>query len=366
MKIVIVSHSTFPHNSPRANRTDELARQLAKDHDVTLYVLTGAYDYSDYIKTTGVQVKSLGSPKAFRFDPIKISKASLGQKILYKLFHRYFEYPYIELAYLTNKALKKESDIDLLITIAVPYPIHWGAAFHRSKNKDKLSKTVWVADCGDPYMGNPFHNKPFYFGYVEKWFCKYADFLSVPFEGATNAYYPECQKKINVIPQGFDLTGFLSTPKYKENKVPTFIYAGTFYEDLRDPRPLLEHLVTIEQPFKFIIHSKNTALINSYKSVLGNKLEVHDYIPRPDLIKKMSQCDFLINIENRGNVQAPSKLIDYILSKRPVLSIDTSNKSQMKMVDNFLIGDYSRKLELPDASVYDIKNVAKQFTDLVI
>lgn len=365
MKIVIVSHSTYPNQSPRAARTHELATQLAKDHEVVLYVLAGDYDYSEYIKNTGIKVKNLGRPISFIYDPEKGIKSSFVDKVFYKLFHNLFEYPYLELCFLTNKCLKRESDIDLLITIAVPHSIHWGAALFRTKNKTKLKRTIWVADCGDPYMGNPFHKKPFYFEYIEKWFCRQADYLSVPFEGAKEGYYSEFNHKIQIIPQGFNLEGLSPDGDYKKNKVPTFIYAGNFYEKFRDPRPLLDHLLSINKPFKFIIHTKRTKLIEAYKGTLGEKLQVCDYIPRAELINKMNACDFLINMENTGSVQMPSKLIDYILSGRPVLSIDTSKQEQLEKINSFLEGDYSQQLHLPSSSNYDIINIAKKFTSLV-
>jgi len=51
-----------------------------------------------------------------------------------------------------RKILKYEKDYDLMISFAVPYPIHWGVAWSITK-KHKISE-VWVADCGDPYMGD--------------------------------------------------------------------------------------------------------------------------------------------------------------------------------------------------------------------
>src|SRR5690606_30622624 len=103
----------------------------------------------------------------------------------------------------------------------------------------------WIADCGDPFMGNKFRTRAFYFKYVEKWFCRKADFLSVPIEGAIQAYYPEFKEKIKVIPQGFNFKDFAIPESVPNNPLPTFIYAGTFYPGLRDPTSFLEYLATL-------------------------------------------------------------------------------------------------------------------------
>lgn len=367
MKIVIISRSTYPHQSPRANRTHELAKQLAKEHDVTLYVLTGAYDYSDYISTTGVKVKSLGTPKGFSFDPSIDVKQKFIHKVLFKLFHRYFDYPYIELACLTNKVLRKESDVDLLITIAVPHPIHWGAAFFKKYNKEKLQKTVWVADCGDPFMGNPFNKHAFYFKYIEQMFCEQADFIAVPTEKAINAYYPQFREKIKVIPQGFDLEGIQIERKAISNAVKTFIFAGTFYKDLRDPTNFLEYLVDLSNKgydFRFIVYTKSKDFLMPFKEALKDKLIISDYMPRAALLNKLAGADFLLNIENLSAVQSPSKLIDYVISGRPVFSFKSGSNDFKMTFLRFLEGDYEESLMLPSIDDFNIKSVARKFVEL--
>jgi len=88
-----------------------------------------------------------------------------------------FEYPTIENMFKIMRILKNESDYDLMISFAVPYPVHWGVAFSRSQKHNIAS--VWVADCGDPYMGDVLDTfrKLFYFGYLEKYFSRKADFI---------------------------------------------------------------------------------------------------------------------------------------------------------------------------------------------
>ncbi|MCK5338692.1 MAG: hypothetical protein KAJ50_07770, partial [Bacteroidales bacterium] len=92
----------------------------------------------------------------------------------------FFEYPAIEEMFKVKKILKNENGYDLLISFAVPFPVHWGTAWARTKNHE-IAK-VWVADCGDPYMGNTNDSfrKLFYFKYPEKWFCKKTDFITIP------------------------------------------------------------------------------------------------------------------------------------------------------------------------------------------
>ncbi|SEF89259.1 glycosyltransferase family protein [Sphingobacterium lactis] len=372
-RILIISSVFYPVNSPRSNRTVELAKEFARQgHDVTVYAQLGSYDYSSFEKDNNVKVKNLGKNpfSNFNSDIGQINKQSLITKIGKKLLGRALEFPDIGVLSLVNKALITETkadlpNIDLLITIAVPYPIHWGTAKFREKFPEKLQNTTWVADCGDPYMGNPFVKKPFYFKYVEKWFCRYADFLSIPINDAKDAYYPEFQHKIKIIPQGFEIGNEDYSINFVGNRVPTFIYAGTFYKDKRDPRPLLEYLIKKGVRFKFKIYTKTKHLLLPYIDSLGDCLEINDYLPREQLLVEMSKADFLLNIENNSNLQSPSKLIDYGLVKRPILNIKSNGNLNESIVDEFLEGIYINGIIIDDISEFDIRVVSKRFLDLI-
>lgn len=363
-KIAIVAYATYPDTSPRSMRTDELAKELArKGYNVTLYVLMGGYDYENYEEETNIKVKSLGPTYFFDFNHERGTSVSFPIKVLRKAIGKYFELPSIELVFNAYKALKREKNIDLLITIG-PYPLHWGTALFRGQHKDKLKNTVWVADCGDPYMGNPFSRKPFYFKYIEKWFFNKANFISIPIEEAREAYYSEFSEKIKVIPQGFRFDEAITTKEHIKNLVPTFIYAGVFYQNLRDPRPFLDYLVTLDQDFKFIVYTKTADFLEEYRNKLGKKLQIHNYIPRKQLIFEMSKADFLVNLENPSTKQSPSKLIDYGLSKRPILSLNTNSKIDTNLINQFLSGNYAEALKIEDVEQYNIKNVANNFLQL--
>lgn len=363
-KVVIISYATFPGLAPRNLRTHELAKELVKQgNDVTLYVLKGEYDYTQYELETGIRVRSLGNTYFFKYDPSKGMSLNFTMKVLKKLFANFLEFPFIELMLNTFNVLKFEKKIDLLITIAIPYPLHWGAALHKAIYPYKYKHTIWVADCGDPYMGNSFHKKPFYFKYLEKWTFNKVDFISIPIKEAKAGYYPEFHKKIKVIPQGFNFSNVYTIDEYKKNDVPTFIYAGTFYEKLRDPRPFLDYLITLECDFKFIVYTKNLNFLEEYKDKLYGKLEVYSYIPREELIFKMSQADFLLNLDNVSTVHSPSKLIDYALSKRPILNINANIDIDRKLIREFLSGDYKNQLYIQNISQYNISNVARNFLE---
>lgn len=363
-KILIISHLIYPAQSPRSQRATELAIELAvQGNDVTLYAVLGKYDYMKLSAAYGLKIRNIGNLVLSKLNSDGTSGNSLLQRVLIRLFEKLLEFPDIELLFRIPRLISREENVDLLISVAKPYAVHFGCALAKSLNKKSFPKK-WIADCGDPFMGDAFDKPYFYFKYLEKWFCKNADFLSVPTENVIENYYSEFRNKIKVIPQGFKFTGNSNLSKFTQNPVPTFAYAGVFYKEKRDPTPFLEFLSSLEPDFRFIIYTKDDTLIKPYYDKLGNKLDVRNYIERNQLLYELGKMDFLVLIENLNNYGSPSKLIDYAIVNRPILSIPSDNIPYEK-IKEFLRGDYKNRLVVNNLERYNISNVARQFMSLI-
>lgn len=365
LKIVIISRVIHPVQSPRSFRTTELANELSRQgHDVTIYAVLGKYDYTKYEKDTRVKVKNIGKMLFATKNSDGFQRYNFIDKILFHLFNFIFEFPDIEFLYRIPKLIKNLENIDKLITIAVPHPIHWGTAIGKLIYKNKFPKT-WIADCGDPYMlssfSSPSRKYLFHLKFIEKLWCENSDFISIPTEDSKNGYYPQFHNKIKIIPQGFNISS-LELPVYKKNSIPIFIYAGGFYGH-RKPNKFLDFLCTLNDDFKFILYTK-FGIEEKYLKKLSGKLIVCDYIPRNEILIELSKADFLINFSNPDSIHLPSKLIDYYIVKRPILEISLDFKEHKEFVE-FLNGNYKSRKNVEDLEKYNIKNVAKSFIDLV-
>ncbi len=368
MKILIVSRSFYPINTPRSFRTTELVKEFSRQgHDVTLLTVRNEKEHPAFEREHGVTIKDLG-PLAF--SDIDTSSSVKAVNLLKRAARRgliqFFEYPNIELMWRVKNKLREESGYDLMISIAVPHPTHWGVAWARDKNHPVAD--TWVADCGDPFMGSDMDTfkKLFYFKYFEKAFCRKADAISVPIEGAIEAYYPEFHHKIEVIPQGFNFEEVeIDKEAYNPNEVPTFAYAGGFIPGMRDPRKFLDYLAGLDADWKFILYSRDRELLEPYVKKTGGKVEVRDYIPRKELLRELSRMDFLVNFENSSPRMLPSKLIDYYLTGRPVLSVNGS-EVDTEALDRFLDRDYSHKFNYESIDRYRIGRVCDKFLQLCV
>jgi len=362
-KILIVTYGFFPDLSPRSLRSAELVKEFCRQGHVVKVIAPYRQGVESLQKEFSFTFKDLGKVTW------KVPQLPINNKLTYLLnraltrgLKLLLEYPRIQLLWKTKHALKNEAGFDLLISIAIPYPIHWGVASVLEKNK--MAK-LWVADCGDPYIGAENDNlkKPFYFKYIEKWFCRKVDYLTVPTPTSYLGYYKEFHSKIKVIPQGFRFED-IKIAEYKPNKRPTFAYAGQLMKKRRDPGELCEYLLQKGQDFEFHLYTKAVDLVESYAKKSDGRIIIHDFLPRRKLLFELSKMDFMVNFENKGVSQTPSKIIDYTIINKPILSIKPGSLDP-QIVDEFLIGNYSNAYRIEDPNIYRIENVTKQFLSLV-
>ena len=365
MKVLIVSRSFYPENSPRSFRTTELVKEMCRQgHDVTLICPYKPEIQGPLIKEFGFSIIDLEEPKWTLLTRKENKVLDFLSRGINRALNLLFEYPDVFFVCKIKMALKGLHGYDLMISIAYPHPIHWGVSNIRTK-KNQIAKT-WVADCGDPYMGNKMetYKRPFYFKFVEKAWCKKADYITVPIENAKKAYYTEFLDKIKVIPQGFKFEETeMMLLDYVPNKILSFVFAGGFIPNKRDPSSFLEYLCQIDKDFRFYIYTSTPDLVNPYKVRLGKKLIINSYIARSELIPFLSKMDFLVNFENNVAEMLPSKFIDYSLVKRPILNLNGLNLD-FELINHFMERNYSQKLINENIDRSRIENVCQEFIKL--
>ena len=372
--ILIVSRSFYPKNSPRSFRTTELALELARmKHKVTVLIPDEGYDYTGFEKDNHVTVACMGKLPPL-YDQISGKGfANRIKKTFRGILKYFFEYPRICLSYMVWSQLHHQKKYDLLISIGSPHAIHWGVAWFFRKEANKTC--TWIADCGDPYMGSKRnrYGKRWYFKYLEHFFCRRADYITIPFDDAKNAYYEEYRDKIRVIPQGFhfDPADIAVNDPAEDavtnvsNKVVTFAFAGTLLADILFPDPFFRFLAAYKHPFKFVIFTNKESwelILTSFGRNTEN-LEYRGIVDRVDLLRELRNMDFLINVNNRSRVHRPSKLIDYAIAGRPVLSIDPDHFDERKFTE-FMKGNYDDAHQIEDIEQYHIRTVARKFLSL--
>ncbi len=367
-KILLVSSAFYPEISPRSFRATELAKEFCREgYDVTVISKYRNFDYTPFLNDYPISFRMWKKPLFSAIPSSKVKSIAFLNRGFIRLLSIIFEYPAILEMFKVRRMLKREKEYDLMISFAVPFPVHWGVAWSRT-NKRRIAEK-WIADCGDPYMFARLDTfrKPFYFKYFELNFCRKCDFIAIPFIELQEQFYPQFKPKMKAIPQGFNFNEIRLHKGSINNDIPLFIFAGTVIPGLRDLTLFLDFISSLSKDFQFIVFTNQNEYYSGHKEVLGKKLELRGYVDRLSLIYEMSKADFLVNVDtvhdSSNNIEAiPSKLIDYALSGRPILNLNSANLD-VENVLRFLDRDYSGR-RMVNKSNFDIKAVAAKFLDL--
>jgi len=360
MNILIITGDYFPVKSPRSLRATELSKELiVQGHKVDVLTHKHIDFQKEFENKFGIEIINFQLKKWQTY----LGKTGFGN-LFFKIISRIYLFHYYFLVRQSFDNLKK---YDSVITVSVPFPIAWGlASFSKKKIKDKFG--VWVADLGDPFMLNKgLKSKPFFlFHYFERNMLKKADYVTVPFIEMKSQFYNRFHKKLHVIPQGVPMGVEVSI--YKQNKPLKIGFSGYIYKGSRDIFSLIDYLISQEYDFEFYIYTNQRDLFAQYKEFIGNQLLLFDYVDREKLILELSKLDFLVAVNfdsfNNQITAYPSKLIDYALSKRPILMYENS-RLPLKVIEEFMNYNFINKT-IVDIEKYNIKTVAKQFIQLIL
>jgi hypothetical protein len=361
-RILIVSEYFHRIDSPRALRTKELSLELVKQGHFVKVICSISNLPTEYKTINNLSFEDLGEKNPNKFPLFRLLFGVRLHYFLNKILLILFEYPNILLFNLVRLKLKKEAKYDLLISIGQPYPIHWGVASiwsNRIANK-------WVADCGDPYalLKNDSYSKPFYFNWIEKWFMKKCDFVSIPIDAAKNSYFKEFSSKLVVIPQGLTFP-IINTSFSRSEGTIHFAYFGDIYPYQKPAVRFLNFLSKQNVDFKFKVYSKGADFFkNKIENQMLKKCEINTPIDRCVLLSTLKDVDFLVYFPYEKPGQQPFKLVDYTFLGKPIICFDNNVKSEQILLE-FLHRNYSNKSVGVDLENYRIENVANQFLSLI-
>ena len=367
--ILIVSNFYYPELTPRAFRVHELVKEFVKlKHNVTLVLPNKEIYKAEKFTLPGLNIVYSDSKEK---KIIKHKKNNTKQNSNKVAFTKYFKniikffFPK-ELFQTYDKGLTKSlisinAKYDVLISVSQPTSVHFSVIFALLSNKYIRKIPNKYAEFSDPlFSGSCTKIFPLYhlIGFT---FSCFFDFFAIPTKNSIPYFSKfKSENNIKIIPQGFDFSQ-IKTKSYSENNIITFAYAGSFYEKLRNPKYFFEYLNRFTIDFRFIVYTKSNFVINMINEfpLLKDKIIFKEFIPREELIYELSAFDFLINFENESSLMVPSKLIDYALCKRPILSFNSVTFDSKKF-DSFINRDF-KDAKIIDTENYNISNVVKNF-----
>ena len=426
MKILIISYYYYPMNNPRSFRWINLSQEFVKNkHSVDVLSFKNSCDLK-YEKINGVNVfrssdllsvlkkkfkknnySNIKSNKKYRFYNLEFIKNYI-LKIFNSILNNLIWPDFAFMWYFTSnkKAIQlfNKNKYNLIITVSHPFTSHLVGL----KIKKKYPNIFWIADSGDPFSFgslSPSNNFNIYSSLnkiVENKVFLKANYLTVTTEGTKNIYinlFKNISNKIKVIPPLYDKASINSQNDLiflNDNKI-ILSFFGALYKDIRNPKPLLNLLNLIISNNKLLsdkieLHFYGEIndcidIIEEFPLIKKN-IFIHGLIKKEEAYYKMKSSDILINIGNKSTYQLPSKIIDYISVKKPILNICSINNDSSKkylsffpFVFNYMPGEkikplidfirFSKKIKINNNDVnFFMKNhypevISQKYLDLI-
>ena len=267
---------------------------------------------------------------------ISVYRTYSMENIIFKIFQRIGIIPDIKVGWIPfalkkSREILKKRKIEVIISRSAPITSHLVALKLKS-----LTKLPWIACFSDPWTQNPYWShyikiKKFDEN-LEKKILSIADRIITITQPAKELFtekYKIADKTI-IIPNSFDPSDFSDNLNViKEDKF-VITYTGNFYGP-RSPEPFFKALKLLdkEEDISTKIKVKLIGLIGKFKDLifryeLGNIVQIIDSLPRKKAIEHLFLSDILLLVDapsDKESVFLPSKLLDYINIKKPILAI---------------------------------------------
>jgi hypothetical protein len=396
MRILIVNIQYYPMVNPNVYRWSAIAEHwTTMGHDVHV-ICSKAGGEPLYQEINGVSVHRAGHSSLLDWvynilgtknrrgftEKTTVHKISKTRKLLEKLMDGTWRKVYWPdgscLWYFParRKAAKihRENRFDAMITVGLPFTSHLIGSYLINT----FPGLKWHMDIQDPfaYSKEFFVNNFHLYGKLnhktEKRAFEKADSISVTVDTAALKYkalFPRSGDKVSVIPPLFSLPESDSDYDIFDNRHIHLSYFGTFYQNVRSPESLLliiSKLSNLNSAFtsklRFHIFGEINpaarAVFESYQE-LYESIEFHGLVDRSEVALAMKQTDFLINIGNTTDYHLPSKSVDYLMSRKPLLNIIQNEKDTFKA----LLKDYPLLLNI---NAKEIKGAENPFFEKII
>ncbi len=164
-------------------------------------------------------------------------------------------------------------------------------------------------------------------------------------QGAENVYMlPEVTAHDIIASQFKDKINYFELPYICNREVAVtsmdVIFAGYLGGEIRQPEPMLNvildalPLLKSEIKFRFYVNDPNS--LKKYETASKGRLLFSNYISRDELNDRLSNCYMLLTIGNKGSDQMPSKTVEYIGYRKPILFFYADdNDTSLRYFNNY-------------------------------
>jgi glycosyltransferase involved in cell wall biosynthesis len=244
--------------------------------------------------------------------------------------------------------------VDVIVSSSGSYTAHIAASLLKSN----FPKLKWLADYGDPWLlcptwpGNSWIHKKVN-ARNERKAMAFADRVIWTTDETTKVYgsaYPDYKDKFVTIPCGYnpiDTSPIEIADKSREQQF-IFSYVGTAYKMTRNIQPVIESIISLNSSIDisrekdYIFKAVGPVSNKFIENILSHERKYVRFTGHVDYLASCleisNKADVLIFIGNRGGVQIPAKLYQYLSTDIPILFISQSRNDPSARLCSDLAG----------------------------
>lgn len=343
MKVLFVSVSAPPQNTPESLQVAKFLKYLNKVTTLTLVTIRNAQGWRASDPT--MELSQLGL-REIRL-PHYSSRAGRFFARIFKL--NWLQKPDEDFMFFRQwrKIISINHDHPQLIySRSTPF----SSAVMALKLK-KVYNVPWVMHLSDPWTISPLfsftRNLKRYHEKLEYECFSNADIISLTSLEQIEAYkkkYPLFSEKFRFFPNVFDDAELIENPIQFEGKI-IFLHAGNFYGEGRNPRPLLEAIKKIQTSINNFFDNAEFVFIGRLNEDVRKIFNEYNY-PFVRIIEEYTFQES-VNLQRNAHVLLLfdwkfkaansifflSKILGYMTSQRPILAITGEDSSSSKVIE---------------------------------
>lgn len=344
-ELVIIAGSCYPINSATGGLALKCAEYLDDYYNIRLIAIQEGNNYAYGKRYRNVKIYTLTHwrLKWAQISEEKIHNSEGIRKIIYKFSNKIARsigrvqsafFTLDNMSWFTKRAydclieLNEKEHIDAILSFNMPIEAHLAV----EKYKEIFPEVRWVS-----YWGDLFANKPMklnLFISIEKMRKIQKRLLTKSDEVlCTQEIYDELSKctetdatPINAVPYVMK-QAVLEEDCTKHNKsdgIVNFVYMGAFYRDIRNPEKMLRIFSETPRTYRLHMYSSGNCddIVDRFIRSNPDKFIKHEQVSSGELQKILSNADVLVNIENSISNANPSKVIELISYRKPIIDFN--------------------------------------------
>lgn len=372
MNLLVIVNRYVPDNNPGGKIIANLLSELQNDYCIDLITAKETDQYADHEIINGVNVYRVPTYGLKKSRRLKKREKLIADRSPFAFFYRLYNLVVSELEILLHRDFRympfgyvkglyyresKRKHYDAIVTLSHPFYIQM---FMTKLDKKKAR---WTAIMTDPHADN--------IGVAERprerkdntdqeyALLKKCDVVITQKEIIDSIHYSPLKEylyKVHVLPLPIlRFRDTVSSTKKPDGKIH-IVFAGRFYYDARNPEKMLRIFNSMNTDIVLDLYSNGCEdIVEKYRS---DAIISHGMVDNDTLENVYMNADLLLNIGNSTETQVPSKVLEYISWRKPIINLITiDNDTSVSFFEEYSL---SITLRINDL---EYENVAKSIIE---